>query len=133
MTGQSAGSRGSGPPRRAARGWVVLALVVVGLAGAAAFGLAGLLAICGISGCSGGGFGRATDPQLTLTLIALAGAAVAVPLLLYAVWLRSARMASAAVVAGVLLSLLVGVTIGADWRGCPRSISQATCLEESNR
>ena len=35
--------------------------------------------ICGISGCSGGGFGRATEPDLTLTLLIVTGVVCAQP------------------------------------------------------
>jgi hypothetical protein len=106
-------------------------LVVVGVAGFIFFGFLAWLTICGISGCSGGGFGRSTDPSGTLTLLAVAGACLAVPLLLYAAWLRRARLAVFAVVAGIAGAVVLGLVIGSDGRGCPRNISYQTCLEES--
>ena len=100
------------------------------LAAAVGLALAARFVMCGVSGCSGGGFGRSTDPPLTLTLIVAAGAALALPVLLYAVWQRRARLALAAVPAAALCAILVGLVIGADWNGCPRNISTATCQEE---
>ncbi|MDF2145414.1 hypothetical protein [Knoellia sp. p5-6-4] len=100
------------------------------LAAAVGLALAARFVMCGISGCSGGGFGRSTDPPLTLMLIVAAGVALALPVLLYAVWRRRARLALAAVAAAALGAILVGLVIGADWNGCPRTISTATCQEE---
>jgi hypothetical protein len=100
------------------------------LAAAVGLTLAAAFVMCGVSGCSGGGFGRVTDPPLTLTLIVAAGVALALPVLLYAVWRRRARLALAAVAAAALGAILVGLVIGADWNGCPRTISTATCQEE---
>jgi hypothetical protein len=113
------------PSRRA-----VALLPLAGLPGLVVLGLAASFTVCGVSGCSGGGFGRVTDPTLTVTLVALAGAALCLPLLAYAAWLRHARLAASAVALGLAGSLLVGSAIGADWRGCPRNVSAQTCLEE---
>ncbi|MDF2091621.1 hypothetical protein P0Y31_04645 [Knoellia sp. 3-2P3] len=112
-------------------GTVVLSLLSgASLAAAVGLALAARFVMCGISGCSGGGFGRVTDPPLTLTLIVAAGVALALPVVLYAVWRRRARLALAAVPAAALGTILVGLVIGADWNGCPRTISTATCQEE---
>jgi hypothetical protein len=105
-------------------------LAVVCLAAAVGLALAAGFTLCGVSGCSGGGFGRSTDPPLTLTLTVAAGVALALPLVLYAVWRRRARLALAAVPAAVLGAVVVGLVIGADWTGCPRSVSAETCQEE---
>jgi hypothetical protein len=106
-------------------------LLVVGVAGFLYFGFMAGISICGISGCSGGGFGRSTDPSGTRALLGAAGASLAVPWLLYAAWVRRARVALSAVVAGIAGAMALGLVIGSDWRGCPRNISYETCLEES--
>lgn len=116
-------------PRRPSRRAVTL-LALAGLPGLVALGLAASFTLCGVSGCSGGGFGRVTDPWLTLTLVALAGLALCVPLLAYAAWLGHTRLAATAVALGLAGCLLVGSAIGSDWRGCPRNVSAQTCLEE---
>jgi hypothetical protein len=110
----------------------VALLVVLGLFCALAPALAAGFALCGISGCSGGGFGRATNPPLTLSLLAVSGAVAGLPLLLYAAWCHSARLVAAAVAGALLLTLTVGWAIGANWRGCPRHISHETCLSEND-
>jgi hypothetical protein len=109
---------------------VVTLLSVLGIAAGVALALAARFTLCGVSGCSGGGFGRATDPPLTLTLVVAAGVALAAPLLLYAVWRRRIRLAVAFVPAALVATLVVGFVVGSDWRGCPRGISSETCREE---
>jgi hypothetical protein len=109
---------------------VVVLLSALCLAVAVGLALAAGFVVCGISGCSGGGFGRSTDPPLTLTLVVASGVALAAPLLLYAVWQRRARLAVAFVPAAVLAVLAVGLVVGSDWRGCPRGVSFETCQEE---
>lgn len=108
-----------------------VALVVLGvvLAIAPAF-LAGL-AVCGVSGCSGGGFGRSTDPGETRLLLLATGVVAALPLTLYALFRRSIRLLGAAVLVLVVAVVLTGLAIGADLRGCPRDVSTSTCHEES--
>jgi hypothetical protein len=109
---------------------VVTLLSAVAIAGAVALALAARFTLCGISGCSGGGFGRTTDPPLTLALVVAAGVSLATPLLLYAVLRRRARLAVAFVPAAVVAVLGVGLVVGSDWRGCPRGVSPETCQEE---
>jgi hypothetical protein len=109
---------------------VVTLLSVLAIASAVPLALAARFVMCGISGCTGGGFGRSTDPPLTLTLVVAAGVALATPLLLYAVWRRRARLAIAFVPAAVVAVLGVGLVVGSDWRGCPRGVSHETCQEE---
>lgn len=109
---------------------VVTLLSALAIAGAVALALAARFTLCGMFGCSGGGFGRATDPQLTLALVVAAGVALATPLLLYAALRRRARLAVAFVPAAVVAVLGVGLVVGSDWRGCPRGISHETCQEE---
>lgn len=106
-------------------------LVVLGLVLAAAPAFMSAITICGVSGCSGGGFGRATDPGMTLVLLVLTGLVAALPLTAYAVVYRSARLATYAVVLAVVTTLATGVVIGSDLRGCPRGVERATCLDES--
>lgn len=109
---------------------VVASLALLGLAAAVAPAFGAAIAVCGVSGCSGGGFGRSTDPPLTLTLLALTGLAAALPLLAYAVWCRSARVALGAAAAGLVVAVVAGGVVGADWRGCPRNVSHETCQAE---
>ena len=109
---------------------VVVVLSGLCLAAAAALALVAALAMCGVSGCGGGGFGRSTDPPMTLGFVVAAGVALALPIGVYAAWRRRGRLALAMVPAAVVGAVLVGLVIGADWNGCPRNISTATCQEE---
>jgi hypothetical protein len=107
------------------------ALVVLGVVLAVGPGLLAGLTICGVSGCSGGGFGRATDPDLTRLLLLAAGVAAALPLACYALVRRSGALAAYALALAVLATIVTGVVVGSDLRGCPRGVSTGTCLEES--
>ena len=110
-----------------------LAVALVGLGIVLAIGpaiLAGF-AICGVSGCTGGGFGRSTDPDLTRLLLLATGVVAGLPLALYALLRRSGRVAAYALGLAVLATLLTGLVIGSDLRGCPRDVSTETCLEEA--
>jgi hypothetical protein len=49
----------------------------------------------------------------------------------YALVRRSARLGAYALVLAVVTTLLAGLVIGSDLRGCPRNVSYETCLEES--
>jgi hypothetical protein len=109
---------------------VVVVLSASCLAAAVALALVAAFSMCGISGCSGAGFGRSTDPPMTLGFIVAAGVALALPIGVYAAWRRRGRLALAVVPAALVGAVLVGLVIGADWNGCPRSISTATCQEE---
>lgn len=108
-----------------------IALLVPGLV------LAGILTffasfwICGISGCSGGGFGRSTDPSGTLGLLVAAGILSAAPLAIYALWRKSLKLALFAGLLAIVVSITAGWLIGSDFGGCPRNIDHATCIEES--
>ncbi len=106
--------------------------VVVGLALAAIPTFIGSFTICGISGCSGGGFGRSTDPSTTLALLVSSGTLAAAPLALYALGRRSIRMILSAALLAVVVSVIAGWLIGSDHRGCPRNVDTATCIEESS-
>jgi hypothetical protein len=112
-------------------GRVAAVLVVLGLALAIAPAILSAITICGVSGCSGGGFGVSTDPDSTLVLLAVTGLAAALPLATYALVRRSGGLALGALALAVVASLVTGVVIGSDLRGCPRSVSTETCLEEA--
>lgn len=112
-------------------GRVATVLVVLGLVLAVAPGFMAAITICGVSGCSGGGFGRATDPGMTLVLLVVTGLVAALPLGVYALVRRNTRLATYAVVLAVLTTLVTGLVIGSDLRGCPRVVDRATCLDES--
>lgn len=113
---------------------VSVLVIATGVAGFAFFGLMAWLGMCGISGCSGGGFGRSTDPAGTRQLLLLAAACLLAALLVRSALLRSLRSLRTAgyavVISLVAVPALAGV-IGSDWRGCPRSVSYETCLAES--
>ena len=111
--------------------WVHLALLAVGLAPAAVLAFIASFTICGISGCSGGGFGRATDPNSTLMLLACTGLVAAAPLALYALWRRRRSTALFAAAVAIAVSVGSGLLIGSDFRGCPRNVDAATCLDEA--
>jgi len=123
-------TQGRGRTSRVAGTVLVVALSALCLAAAAALALVAAFAMCGISGCGGGGFGRTTDPPMTLGFTIASGVALALPIGVYAAWRRRGRLALAVVPAAVVGAVLVGLVIGADWNGCPRSISTATCQEE---
>lgn len=110
---------------------LAVALVVLGQVLAAGPALAAGFALCGVSGCTGGGFGRATDPGLTLALLVVTGAVAALPLALYALARRSPRLGAYALALAVVATLLTGLVIGSDLRGCPRDVSYETCVEEA--
>lgn len=112
-------------------GRAALALALLGLALAFAPAVAAGFAICGVSGCSGGGFGRATDPDLTRLLLLATGVVAGLPLALYALVRRSGQLAAYALALAVLATLVTGLVIGSDLRGCPRDVSTETCVEES--
>jgi hypothetical protein len=111
---------------------VHLALLLPGLVPAAVLAFIASFTICGISGCSGGGFGRSTDPNTTLALLVLAGLVAAAPLAIYALWGRDLRTALLASFVAVIVSVTAGWLIGSDFRGCPRNVDTATCMEESS-
>jgi hypothetical protein len=110
---------------------LAVALVVLGLVLAAGPALAAGFSLCGVSGCTGGGFGRATDPGLTRLLLLATGVVAALPLAIYALARRSGRLGAYALALAVVATLLTGLVIGSDLRGCPRTVSYETCLEEA--
>ena len=108
------------------------ALVVLGVVLALAPAFVAGFTICGISGCSGGGFGRSTDPGSTQLLLLATGLVAGTPLALYALVRRSARLAAWSLAVIVAAALGTGLVIGSDLRGCPRNVSHDTCVEESH-
>jgi hypothetical protein len=108
------------------------ALVVLGLVLATGPALAAGFSICGVSGCTGGGYGRATDPGLTRILLLVTGVTAGLPLTVYALVRRSVRLGAYAAILAVLATLVTGLVIGSDLRGCPRNVSYETCLEEAS-
>jgi hypothetical protein len=107
------------------------ALVVLGIVLAVGPALLAGFTICGVSGCSGGGFGRSTDPGPTRVLLLVTGVVAGLPLAVYALVRRNGRLAAYALALAVLATLLTGLVIGSDLRGCPRNVSTQTCREES--
>ena len=69
----------------------------------------------------------AVGPALLAT-----GVVAGLPLALYALVRRSGRLAAYALGLAVLATLLTGLVIGSDLRGCPRDVSTETCLEEAD-
>lgn len=102
---------------------VLTTLVTVPVFGALVFAT-GFVA-CGISGCSGGGFGPAFAPRQAQVGLLLAGASL-VPLAL--VGLRRRRpwqRAAGAVGIGVVGSVLAMLVLGLGPNGCPQGQPQA--------
>ena len=89
-------------------------------------------AMCGMFGCTGGGFGRVTDPATTRVFLVAAGIGAAAPLAWYAAWARNRWLALTAVIVAVLTPVMAGLLIGADIHGCPRHISAQTCAEDES-
>lgn len=107
------------------------ALVVLGVVLAVGPAFIAGFTICGISGCSGGGFGRSTDPGSTQRWLLATGLVAGLPLTLYALVRRSARLAAWSLAVMAAGTLLTGVVIGSDLRGCPRDVPHDMCVEES--
>lgn len=108
-------------------GRTVALLVVLGVVLAVAPALAAGFTLCGVSGCSGAGFGVSADPGSTRVLLVVAGLVAALPLAGYALRHRSGRLAAYALALAVATTLVSGLLIGADLRGCPRGVDSATC------
>ena len=108
-------------------GRTVALLVVLGVVLAVAPTLAAGFTLCGVSGCSGAGFGRSTDPGTTRVLLVVAGLTAALPLATYAVLRRSGRLGAYALGLAVATTLVAGLSIGSDLRGCPRGLDASTC------
>lgn len=117
--------------RRTSSGRTVALLVVLGLVLAVAPTLAAGFTVCGVSGCSGGGFGRSTDPGTTQLLLVVAGVVAALPLAVLAVVRRRAGLALLAVGLALASTFVAGLVVGADLRGCPRGASAETCRDEA--
>ena len=112
-------------------GFAIGALLLAGLVPALLLTLVAAFSLCGVSGCSGGGFGRSTDPVTTRALLIAVGVCAATPLGCYAAWTRNRRLAIGGVTLAVLTTIIAGLLIGADVRGCPRQVSAQTCADES--
>ena len=108
------------------------ALVVLGVVLAVAPAFVAGFTICGISGCSGGGFGRSTDPGSTRTWVLVTGVVAGLPLTAYALVRRHVRLAAWSLAVMVAATLLTGLVIGSDLRGCPRNVPHDICVEESH-
>lgn len=108
-----------------ARQVVVVLTVVVTLLGYGVLVLVTGLVACGVSGCSGGGFGPAFAPRQAQVGLVLAGVAL-VPLALVVLTGQPGRRrtlgAAGLVVAGSVLAMLV---LGLGPNGCPWGQSQA--------
>lgn len=112
-----------------------LAVVVAGVSTVVVFGavvlVTGFLA-CGVSGCSGAGFGPSFSPVAAQAGLLLAGLSL-VPFTLVCVSGRSSRwwpvVAAALAVAGGSLVAMLLLGLGAD--GCPAGRSRATASSEA--
>jgi hypothetical protein len=111
---------------------VLVALLLPGLVPAGLLTFVASYTICGISGCSGGGFGRSTDPGTTIALLVSAGLVEAAPLAIYAVWRRNPRAGLLAGLVAIIVTVAASWLIGSDFRGCPTNIDTATCIQESS-
>ena len=103
------------------------AVSLLGVVLAVAPTLAAGFTLCGVSGCSGGGFGVATDPGTTRVMLVVAGLVAALPLGIYALVRRSGRLGAYAAALAVVTTLHAGAVIGSDLRGCPRDVDDAAC------
>jgi hypothetical protein len=111
---------------------LVIVWIVLGLALAIVPAFLSSFMLCGISGCTGGGFGRATDPGATLFLLLATGIVAASPLALYAIAKRNPKLLAGAAALAIAVTLTTGAIIGSDFRGCPRNVDQETCLDEAS-
>ena len=124
------------PAARAARSRsrqriIVGGLVALGLGLALFPAFLTVISICGVSGCSGGGFGRSTDPTGTRAMLAATGVIAALPLGSYAAFTRNRRLALVAAILAVSITLTTAWAVGADVHGCPRHLTAETCAEDA--
>ena len=114
-------------------GWIILAPVIA-TSLMVAFGgmIAAALAMCGVSGCGGGGFGRSTLPGVTLVILVASGIGAAAPWGWYAAYTRNRRLVLTTILVAVLTPVMAGLVIGADIHGGPRSISAQACAEDAS-
>ncbi|SEC52185.1 hypothetical protein SAMN04489844_2451 [Nocardioides exalbidus] len=110
---------------------VVALLVALGLVLAIVPTLAAGFVMCGVSGCSGGGFGVSTDPGTTRVLLLVAGLVAALPLGVYAASRRSGVLGLATLGLALVSTLVAGLVIGSDFSGCPRTMDAAACHDGS--
>jgi hypothetical protein len=110
---------------------VIWFLVVLGLVLAVVPTFAAGFVMCGVSGCSGGGFGVSTDPRTTQLLLVVAGLAAGLPLAVASLVRRSGALALGALGLAVATTVVAGLVIGVDPSGCPRGLDAATCQDES--
>lgn len=127
--GMGDGEQGVQPDRRMPR-WLMPAVVgVLGLVAYGALLLSASMAMCGISGCTGNGYGLAYSPSMTIVLLVGAGLVGAI----WVLFLSRPRLVFRILIAiglSVSLTLVGGVAIGASWDGCPRDLHDRCVAEQ---
>ena len=108
------------------RGWLMVVLTLVTVAVLVVVVLVSGFVACGVSGCSGAGFGPAFAPVQAQVGLLLAGLCLA-PLAAVWMWGRRRALQVAGVAGAVLLgSLLAMVILRLGPNGCPWGYSQTT-------
>jgi hypothetical protein len=80
------------------------------------------LALCGISGCSGAGYGRASDPGATREWLSITAVAFTLPFVVAAFVTRRRSVVIAATVVALLSYPVAATLVGARLNGCPADI-----------
>ena len=107
-----------------------VALAVAGLVVAALLWVVADFLLCGVSGCSGGGFGRSYAPRAVQATLLLSGIAAAAAPAAAGRSGGSRRLLGVAVILFVAVAVVGGIVIGAGVDGYPRSVPRATIEQE---
>jgi hypothetical protein len=96
-----------------------IAFTLVGLFGAYAYWVGAAISLCGISGCSGGGFGVSYDPETTLRALGISGLLASAAGFIASIHLKSWRWLVVALVLLISVPIAGALFIGTDFSGYP--------------
>jgi|EndMetStandDraft_4_1072995.scaffolds.fasta_scaffold343737_3 hypothetical protein len=96
-----------------------IAFTITGVLGALAYWVGASISLCGISGCSGGGFGVSYDPEGTLYALVVSGIIASLPGFIASIHLKSWRWLIAAFVLLVGMPIAGSLVVGVDLSGYP--------------
>lgn len=77
------------------------------------------MTLCGISGCTGGGFGVTYDPEATLWSLAFSGIIAAIPAFIASINLRSPIWLAIGIALLIIMPVTGSLIIGTDLSGYP--------------
>lgn len=93
--------------------------IALGCCGAVGCWFGAGIALCGISGCGGGGYGVQHNPTATLVLLVGSGVSAAAAPAMVALYERSRKWALLALVLAFGAPLTGALLVGAGWDGLP--------------